>query len=365
VGLDVVERARPAELPALVPAVPMRSDALTSAAWVEDAAVALVNAAIGDTLGRRGNGLDEGMLLRAGDHYVAPEDVRMALSRPARRTVLFVHGLGTTEWSWCLEAHAYHGDPGATFGSLLERDLGVTPLWVRYNTGRHISENGRALAALLERLVPAYPGGLEELVLVGHSMGGLVIRSACHQASEQRMGWLGALRRVFCLGSPHRGAPLEKAGNVLTGVLGAIDHPATLIPARLLRARSSGIKDLRHGSLVDADWLGRDPDALLDDGARAAVPLLSEVAYHFVSSTVTEDPEHPLGQLVGDLLVRVPSASGPVVSEGHFAIDTRRFGGVLHHHLQNHPAVYEVIRDALAEGAAPVPAAPERAKSGP
>jgi pimeloyl-ACP methyl ester carboxylesterase len=339
----------------------MRSDAITSGAWVEDAAVALVNAAIGDTLSRRQNGLDEGMLLRAGDHYVAPEALGLALHRPSRRAVLFVHGLGTTEWSWCLEAAAYHGDPSATFGSLLARDLGVTPLWVRYNTGRHISENGRALSELIARLVANYPGGIEELVLVGHSMGGLVVRSACHDASAEPQAWPAKVRRVFCLGSPHRGAPLEKAGNVLTGVLGAIDHPATLIPAQLLRARSSGIKDLRHGSLVDEDWIGRDPDALLD-GPRAEVPLLPQVSYHFVSSTVTEDPEHPLGQLIGDLLVRVPSASGPVVSERHFAIDTRRFGGVLHHQLQNHPAVYEVLRDALREEPAPVPGEDGRAK---
>jgi pimeloyl-ACP methyl ester carboxylesterase len=358
VGLDVVERSRPGEAPELEPAVPMRSDAVTSGVWVGDAALGLLNAAVGDTLGRRNNGLDLGLRLRAGDHYVEPEALRRALTRPSRRAALFVHGLGTTEWSWCLEAAAYHGDPGATFGSRLERDLGITPLWLRYNTGRHVSENGRALAAFLERVVNGYPGTLDELILVGHSMGGLVIRSACHYASETRLPWLAKVRRVFCLGSPHLGAPLEKAGNVLTNVLGAVDHPATIVGARLLGARSSGIKDLRHGSLVDEDWLGRDPDALVDDGRRAEVPLLPDVAYHFVSATVTADPEHALGHLVGDLLVRVPSASGPVMRESHFAIETRRFGGVLHHQLQNHPAVYEVLRAALGPGSVPRAAGP-------
>ena len=130
-------------------------------------------------------------------------------------------------------------------------------------------------------------------------------------------------------------------------MLGAIDLPGTLIPARSLEGRSAGIKDLRHGNLVDEDWIGRDPDALVD-GGRAEVPLLPDVAYHFVSAAVTGDPEHPLGRLVGDLLVRVPSATGPVVRESSFAIETRGFGGVLHHQMQNHPAVYAVIRDALA-----------------
>lgn len=333
----------------LEPAVPMRSDALGTGVGLADAAEALVNAVVGDHLARRDNGLDVRMRLRAGDFYVPLERSALARALPSitSRAVVFVHGLGTTEWSWCLEAARYHGDPAVTFGSLLARELGITPLYIRYNTGRHVSENGRALASLLADLVAAYPAALEELVLIGHSMGGLVVRSACHYGRDAGADWLGHVRRVFCLGSPHRGAPLEKVGNVLAGVLGAIDLPGTIIPARLLEGRSSGIKDLRHGSLVDEDWLGRDPDALLETPL-AMVPLIEGITYHFISATVTEDPEHPLGRLVGDLLVRVPSASGPIQREEHFAIETARFGGILHHQLQNHPAVYQIIRRALA-----------------
>ncbi len=378
-GLDLAERARvrseaaDAVERALEPAVPMRSDALDTGAWLGDAAVALVNAAVGDHLGRRDNGLDLGMSLRVGDFYVdltsahAKDAITTALARvdqtPSARLVVFVHGLGTTEWSWCLESAAYHGDPTATFASLLHRDLGTTAALVRYNTGRHVSENGRALTAMLTDLVSAYPVPIEELVLVGHSMGGLVLRSACHYGREASAPWLAHVRRVFCLGSPHHGAPLEKFGNVLTGVLGAIDLPGTLVPARILEGRSAGIKDLRHGSLVDEDWSGRDADALLDEG-RAEIPLLPNVAYHFVSATITRDPAHPLGRLIGDLLVRVPSAerhctapkqSAPQASEeireATFEIDTSRFGGVLHHQMQNHPAIYAVLRDALGAAA--------------
>ncbi len=378
-GLDLAERAL-ASTPddatldaALEPAVPMRSDAIKSGVWVGDAALGLVNAAVGDHLRRRDNGLDLDMRLRAGDSYVdveasrASEAITIALERagevPTGRVAVFVHGLGTTEWSWCLEAEAYHGDPRVTFGALLRRDLGITPLFVRYNTGRHVSENGRALSELLTALARIHPVPIEEIALVGHSMGGLVVRSACHYAREQgeegrTAGWLPHVRRVFCLGSPHRGAPLEKLGNVVTGVLGAIDLPGTLIPARILEGRSAGIKDLRHGSLLDEDWVGRDPDALRDEGRRE-VPLLPGVAYHFVSATITRDPEHPLGRVVGDLLVRVPSALADGVAassstpseqtrERRFEIETQRFGGVMHHQMQNHPAIYEVLRNALA-----------------
>lgn len=352
-GLDLVEaRAREQSTPGLVPAMPMRSDVLRTAEWIGDAGLGLVNAAIGDHLKARDNGLDLGMVLRAGDAYLArldAETVKAAIAAPSPRVVLFVHGLGTTEWSWVLEAHAYHGDPTATFGSLLARDLGVTPIWLRYNTGCHVSTNGRALSELLERFVLAYPIPIEELVLVGHSMGGLVVRSACHYGAEAGAGWVGRVRRVISLGSPHRGAPLAKLGAVLTTVLGAIDLPATLVTSRVLEGRSAGIKDLRHGWLVDEDWIGRDLDAL-DAGPGREIPLLPTVTYSFVSATVTRDPEHPLGRMIGDLLVRVPSSTphDAVLEEHTFPIETERFGGVMHHQLQNHPAIYEVVRRALS-----------------
>jgi triacylglycerol lipase len=347
-GLDVAEESfRTAATE--TPAVPMRSDAMTSATWVGDAALGLVNAVVGDHLAEKNNGLDLGMVFRVGDTYVSAsrEILARALPAPSPKVVLFVHGLGTTEWSWCLESLAYHGDATTSFGTLLAADLGYTPVWLRYNTGRRVSSNGRQLAADLQRFVDAYPIPIEELALVGHSMGGLVLRSACHYATEDGLAWAALVRHVICLGTPHQGAPLEKLGNLVTGLLGAIDLPGTQVTARILEGRSAGIKDLRHGSLVDEDWLGRDPDALLEE-AKRAVPLLPRASYHFVSATVTRDPQHPFGQLIGDLLVRVPSSAGPILEERTFAIETSRFGGVMHHQLQNHPAIYAVVRAALA-----------------
>lgn len=325
--------------------VPLRSDVTKDAAWIADAAIGLVNGAIGDHLHARGNGLDLGMALRAGDGYVGT-DRPLDLPGATPRVAVFVHGLGTTEWSWFLEGLAYHGDAGASFGTLLARDLGYTPIYVRYNSGRHVSENGRLLAERLEQLVTTYPRAIEDLLLVGHSMGGLVLRSAGHYAREAQMSWPAKVRRVFCLGSPHHGAPLEKLGHLAAAVLGAIDTPGTRIPARILQGRSAGIKDLRHGFLVDDDWIGQDPDALREAGARE-IPLLEHVAYHFVSATVTDDPEHPVGRLIGDLLVQVPSAHGTRCRHEKFPIDVRHHGGVLHHQLQNHPAVYAQLRAAL------------------
>jgi pimeloyl-ACP methyl ester carboxylesterase len=345
-GVDVVEAvAAPAE-----PApVTMRSDATRRATTLADAALGAVNGVVGDALAARTNGLALDMSLRAGAQYLTltPEGLRDAVPDPSSSLVVFVHGLCATEWSWCLGAEAYHGDPGANFGTLLARDLGVTPLFLRYNSGRHVSENGRDLAALLDALVAHWPVPVKRVALVGHSMGGLVIRSACHLADADRRPWRERLTHVACLASPHRGAALEKLGNVLGGVLEAIDLPGTRIPGRILQGRSAGIKDLRYGYIRDEDWAGFDPDALLEDRS-GPLALLDDVAYCFVSATVTRDPEHPVGALLGDLLVRGPSASPEALTRRAFALDTGRYGAVLHHQVQCHPDVYAQLRAFLA-----------------
>ncbi len=364
---NLVETATEATLDAALPdrgtspseALPLRSDLVGSMAWVGDAALGAINGVIGDHLHRQKNGLSVDMQIRRLDRALEVGTLEQSLDGVSDKIAVFVHGLAATEWSWCLNAAEYHGDPAANFGSLLDRDAGYTPLWVRYNTGRHVSENGRDLAALLAKVVAAWPVPIREIILVGHSMGGLVARSTCHYAlaggapAGGGAEWLSRVSKVFCLGTPHHGAPLEKFGNIATSILGAIDVPGTQIPARILNGRSAGIKDLRYGYVVDEDWLGRDPDAFLQDG-RLSIPLVSHITYYFVSATVTRDPEHPLGQLIGDLLVRVPSASGPNVptwQESQFDITCH--GGVFHHHLQNHPAIYARLLHATRQS--PVP----------
>lgn len=326
--------------------VPLHSTIMGTKAWIGDATLGLLNAAVGDHLHRSGSELDLAMVLRIGDQYVQPE--RAALEAALKsieataKVAVFVHGLGTTEWSWCLEAQAYYGDPETTFASMLARDLGFTPIFIRYNTGRHVSENGRSFAALLEELALAYPVPIEDLSVFGHSMGGLVSSSACHHAEEHDMAWTKLLRRVFYFGSPHQGAPLARLGHALTETLGQVDLPATKILSRILEARSAGVHDLYNGAIVDEEWLTHHPLA------RDALPL-DHAAHYFVSASVTEDADHPVGKIIGDLLVRVSSASGPKMSERAFPIDTRHYGGVMHHHLQNHPGVYEQVREACAE----------------
>ena len=150
-----------------------------------------------------------------------------------------------TEFSWGRRPN---------YGSRLAEEAGWTPVYVRYNTGLRISQNGRSLAELLERTVADWPVEVEEIALIGHSMGGLVCRSAAHQAAEDGMAWVGRVRHVVSLGTPHRGAPLEEIVHVGSAALTRCRRRSGV--ARFLRRRSGGIRDLRRGSLVDEDWQG-------------------------------------------------------------------------------------------------------------
>jgi pimeloyl-ACP methyl ester carboxylesterase len=208
------------------------------------------------------------------------------------------------------------------------------------------------VAALLDRLVRAWPVQARAIALVGHSMGGLVARSACHYGSLEGQRWTALVRHVISLGTPHLGAPLEQGAHVAAAALSSL--PETRMLGSFLRRRSAGIRDLRHGSLVDEDWRGRDPDTLRAAVCRE-VPLLEGATHCFVSASITRSPGHPLGRLLGDTLVLVPSARG----RGR----TRRIGfedehghhvGASHHlALLNHPEVYERLRGWLEQPSRP------------
>jgi pimeloyl-ACP methyl ester carboxylesterase len=236
---------------------------------------------------------------------------------------------------------------GHDHGAALERDLGFTTLYPHYNSGLHVSENGRELAGLLERLVRAWPVPVEEIAIVAHSMGGLVARSACHQAERDGRRWLRHLRRMVFLGTPHHGAPAERLGNWVNVVLGAAPFTGPL--ARLPRIRSAGVTDLRHGNLLDEDWRGRDrfwagPDR------RRPVPLPRGVKVLAVAASTSKGPG---ARLRSDGLVPVDSALGlhadpartlDLPAEGRFVAY-----GAGHLDLLDRAEVYERVREWLGE----------------
>jgi pimeloyl-ACP methyl ester carboxylesterase len=304
-----------------------------------------LNGLIGDALEREGSALHQPAAVRVDGDPVPldRESVRARFPDATPWPVIFLHGLMETEFSWSIGS----GPARPTYGTRLSQDLGCTPVYVRYNSGRHISENGRSVAELLDALVAAWPVDVEQVTLVGHSMGGLVARSACHQGSRDAHDWATRVGHVVSLGTPHMGAPLEQAVHVASAALHRL--PETRPLSAFLRRRSSGIRDLRQGSLVDEDWRDRDRDALRA-AACQEVPLLDGATHCFVSASVTRSDRHPVGRLLGDCLVLVPSASGRSRTR-RIPFDVEHgahVGGTHHLALLNHPEVYEHVRRWVA-----------------
>lgn len=315
---------------------------------------AAVNGLIGDELAERDHELAIEMAVRlpGRDVPVEREALAAAFEHVTGRIVVFVHGLCEGEEAWWMGTRADPdvgaGEPAPrTYGQRLRDELGFTPLYLRYNSGLHVSTNGRSLSWLLEELCREWPVAVEEIALVGHSMGGLVARSACHEAEDARREWLRHASHVVCLGSPNTGSWLEKVVHVGTSAMRRA--PETRGIADFFDLRSAGIRDLRFGYLRDDDWLDADADEWLTDRSEPLAPVPG-VSYHFVSASLTAGVRHPLGTLVGDVLVRRESASGPRTPDGTPAGDSRHVPGASHFHLLNHPEVYAHLRDWLSAG---------------
>jgi pimeloyl-ACP methyl ester carboxylesterase len=318
-----------------------------------DDAIAIVNGLFGDTLDERDSRFATQMTIRAGDTELPldrdtrPADVVAAISNISPRICLLVHGLMSTESIW-----RFPNDVSTTYGTMLADDHDTTVLSLRYNTGRHISTNGRELAHLIDLLVRAWPVRVREINLIGHSMGGLVVRSACHygrttwpRGRRLLIGrrWTSKVRRVVLIGVPNTGAGLEAFVNSASAALWALPIPATRLAGLGLDRRSDGIKDLRFGAIHDHDWLERDPSA-----RRRAHPhrphRLRRAEHLVIAGTVTGDPEHPVARLMGDALVTSASATGFVGERGLFpGAATRVFPKVTHNALAHHHDVYEAI----------------------
>jgi pimeloyl-ACP methyl ester carboxylesterase len=306
----------------------------------------VLNGVVGDRLHDRYRPLASPMRIRVDGADVETDTATLHRHYPAAtpRIVVFVHGVIETEEWWSGPATALAGEQAAIcedFGTRLTRDLGCSSVHVRYNSGRHISDNGADLADLLDELVAAWPVPVRELALVGHSMGGLVARSALHQAFAQGRTWPRRTRHLVCLGSPHTGAPLERAANTATAVLRRFDESAPI--AALLAGRSAGIKDLRYGSLHRQDWQGRDPDA-----AHGKVPHPYRppggVEHCNLAATLGRAPG-PMTHWVGDLLVPTASALSPTPPARTCLVP-----GVTHRGLLTHDAVYTQLACWLGKG---------------
>jgi pimeloyl-ACP methyl ester carboxylesterase len=231
---------------------------------------AVLNGVWGDHLAASGNPLAIPMQFRLGGRPLT-----QPLPGAGPRVAVLLHGLCMNDLQWQRRGHDH--------GRMLAA-LGWTPVYLHYNTGRHISLNGQELAGRLETLLQAWPVPVREVALVGHSMGGLVARSACHAAEQRQLQWPGCVTSLVCLGSPHHGATLERGGHLVDLALGLSRYAAPF--ARLGRARSAGITDLRFGNLQEADWHGRERHHQAHDD-RQPVPWPSGVTPYLVAGCLS------------------------------------------------------------------------------
>lgn len=326
-----------------------------------EAVLAALNGVVGDHLADTRNPLAIPMRLRRDGQPLEPEKQALAaaLPRATGKVLVLVHGLCMNDLQWTPPASRQGSDQNAAVEQdgapvpLLARDLGYTPVYLHYNSGRHISTNGREFADLLEDLVRHWPVPLEEVAIVAHSMGGLVARSACHYAALAGHAWLRLLKDVVFLATPHHGAPLERGGNWVDIILGVSPYSAPF--ARLGKIRSAGITDLRYGNLLDEDWEGRDRFARSGE-PRRAVPLPEGVRCYAIAATTGNQAGDLGDRVLGDGLVQADSALGRHEEPGlSLPIPASRQWvgyGMNHLELLRDPSVYEQLRRWLAAGTA-------------
>lgn len=302
-----------------------------------DALVAVLNGVLGDYLLDTGNPLAIEMQLRHDAQTLMLDRAALAARFPhaGDKVLLMLHGLCMNDRQWQRQ--------GRDYGASLAAELGCTPLYLVYNTGRSIHDNGRDLCEQLQRLVDAWPVPITDLSMLAHSMGGLVSRSALHHAQAGAYTWPQVFGSLICLGTPHHGAPLERAGNWVTSVASASPYSAPL--ARVGALRSTGIKDLRRGSISDND---ASQAGHPQSGVTPFVPLPEGLRCFALAGSRQKQPGKSARNPLGDGLVSVQSALGQhrdpnrclQIPAPHRAICY----GVNHMQLLSSDAVYETVR---------------------
>ncbi len=260
--------------------------------------ISAINGVLGDYLEEKKNPLAIQMQFLYKNEVVNEDELSKILEKSGGKLAILLHGSCMNYLQWNRQEHDH--------GQALYSDLGVIPVYLYYNTGLHISENGKQLSQLLEKMLTKLPSSTE-IFFIAHSMGGLLSRSSCYYAEKNQHKWLKNLKKIVFLGTPHHGAPLEKIGNWMDTVLDSNPYSEPL--SRLVKIRSAGITDLRYGNIIKDDWQGRDRFQPAGD-QRIPVALPVNVECYTVAASITKEANMIGDDLVGDGLVPVNSALG-------------------------------------------------------
>ncbi len=305
-----------------------------------EAVLSALNGVLGDYLITKNNTLAIPMTFRKDGKPANIQTIANELKQSDGKLLLLVHGSCMNDLQWNRQEHNH--------GEALAKEMGFVPIYLHYNTGLHVSENGRAFSLQIETLMKQLPQ-TSELFILGHSMGGLITRSACYYAQTNNNAWLKSLKKIVFLGTPHHGAPLEKGGNWIDLILDANPYSAPF--SRLGKIRSCGITDMRYGNITDQDWTGRD--RFKDQGdARIPVPLPQNVVCYTIAATLAKESSKIGDKLIGDGLVTLESALGKHKNSAFnlaFPVENQRIiRNIGHTDLLNNSEVYKIIKEWIS-----------------
>lgn len=267
----------------------------------KEAILSVLNGVVGDYLVEKKNPLQIEMEFRhlSQPIIINPKSLAETYPKINGKILLMVHGSCMNDIQWTQKDHNH--------GTSIARELDKTPVYLNYNSGLHVSSNGRKLNELLEDLILKWPIPVEEITIISHSMGGLVSRSAMHYGFQLKKTWTKYFKKIVFLGTPHHGAPLERMGNYIDVILEAIPYAKPF--ARLGKTRSAGVTDLRYGNLVDEDWINKDRFKLQKD-KRQNIPLPENIDSYSIAASKGKKVSSLSTKIMGDNMVEVNSALG-------------------------------------------------------
>jgi pimeloyl-ACP methyl ester carboxylesterase len=313
---------------------------------IADQGVSVLNGAVGDKLQNTPLGIEMNFYEDGAVVSLDKDNLSIKYQKPDKiafpKICLLIHGLTHNETAWEFKDKS-------DYGSRLAQDLQYTPFYLRYNTGLHISDNGKSLAAILEKLYQNYPIAIEEICIIAHSMGGLLTHSACHYAQESGLQWVKKVKNIFLLATPHLGSYLERLANIVTNILEQVPNWQTRLVGKAINLRSAGIKDLRFGYIREDDWKNKKPDEILENN-KIPIQKRSDVSYYVISGRLTQEEKHWISQLFGDILVSTESATARSKNEDEFNFSPENhheFANTDHIELSTMPEVYEKIKNWL------------------
>lgn len=301
--------------------------------------LSILNGIIGDHLQKTDNSLAIPMHLKVSDKLLTLEtnELKKIIPNPKNKILLMVHGLCMNDSKWTRENHNH--------GSKIAEELEYDVVYLNYNSGLHISTNGQKLNNTLESLVALWPVSIKEISIIGHSMGGLVSRSAIHYGQIEKNSWVKRIKNIAFLGTPHLGAPLEKLGNHVNHILDSFMITKPI--AKLAKLRSDGIKDLRYGNIVDEDWKKKE-NSQQKANEKTIVQLPKNINCFSIAANISKE-NNLKTRLVGDGLVQISSALGQSRNK-HNCLNFKENNTAIiyntnHNELLNNLEVYGKLKD--------------------